>query len=281
MRRAEISAKLDQIIDFAGVGDYINAPVKWYSSGMYVRLGFAIAAHLDPHILLVDEALAVGDEAFQRKCYERITALRASGKTIVFISHDLYTVERLCARAILMRNGRVALDGDARSVVSAYRRAVASGSTQADSAADARTLTITGVTALARRGRTIATGQPLTVRVSYVASEPVDDVVVELWYCTHGGSILQCEQTTALDSEPLDMPVGRGDVEFHSEALGLQPGSYTLLARVRRSDGEVVHVFDAAAPLVVEPGTQTRGGFFMPYTWQVTARSASAQSGAA
>ncbi len=124
MRRAEIVAKLDQIIEFAGVGDFIDAPVKWYSSGMYVRLGFAIAAHLDPQILLVDEALAVGDREFQEKCYRRIAAMRESGTTLVFISHDLWSVERLCDRVLLMQNGRVTLDGDAPAVVRAYRRLV-------------------------------------------------------------------------------------------------------------------------------------------------------------
>ncbi|HXD72530.1 MAG TPA: glycosyltransferase, partial [Vicinamibacterales bacterium] len=135
MRRAEIVAKLDQIIDFAGVGDFIDAPVKWYSSGMYVRLGFAIAAHLDPQILLVDEALAVGDEAFQAKCYDRIAALRTAGKTIIFISHDLQSVERVCNRALIMRDGRVAFDGTAAAAVSAYRRQVASETADVDSAA--------------------------------------------------------------------------------------------------------------------------------------------------
>jgi lipopolysaccharide transport system ATP-binding protein len=125
MRRAEIISKLDQIIAFADIGDFIDAPVKWYSSGMYVRLGFAIAAHLDPQILLVDEALAVGDEEFQGKCYERITSLRQSGKTTIFISHDLHAVERLCDRALLMQHGRIALDGPAPDVISAYRRGVA------------------------------------------------------------------------------------------------------------------------------------------------------------
>ena len=282
MRRAEISAKLDQIIDFAGVGDFINAPVKWYSSGMYVRLGFAIAAHLDPQILLVDEALAVGDEAFQRKCYERIMGLRSAGKTIVFISHDLYTVERLCERAILMRNGRIALDGDAPSVVSAYRRAVASGSAHAEPGPASRAIAITSVNAAGRRGaKSICTGQPLNVRVSYAATEPVDDLVFELWYCTHGGNVLHCEQTTSLSNDALDLPAGAGDVEFQCEAIGLQPGTYTLLARVRARDGDVLHVFDAGAPLVVEAGAQTRGSFFMPYTWRTARRVMTAKSGAA
>src|SRR4051812_44744451 len=118
MRRAEIVAKLDRIIEFADIGDFIDAPVKWYSSGMYVRLGFAIAAHLDPQILLVDEALAVGDEAFQRKCHDRIATLLSAGTTIIFISHDLLSVERLCDRALLMQHGRIALDGPPAEVVS-------------------------------------------------------------------------------------------------------------------------------------------------------------------
>jgi|SRR6185436_1998065 len=124
MRRAEIRARLADIIAFADIGDFIDAPVKWFSSGMYVRLGFAIAAHLDPQILLIDEALAVGDAEFQQKCYERIGSLRAAGTTIVFISHDLCSVERLCERALMMQHGRVAADGPAAEVVATYRQLV-------------------------------------------------------------------------------------------------------------------------------------------------------------
>ncbi len=98
MRRREIAAKLERIIDFAGVRDFIDTPVKHYSSGMYVRLGFSIAAHLEPDILLLDEVLAVGDAAFQVKCLDRVNELHRQGRTIVFISHDLGAVERMCGR---------------------------------------------------------------------------------------------------------------------------------------------------------------------------------------
>jgi lipopolysaccharide transport system ATP-binding protein len=128
MRRAEIRARLSDIIEFAGVGGFIDAPVKWFSSGMYVRLGFAIAAHLDPQILLVDEALAVGDAEFQQKCYARIDALRGAGATIVLISHDLCGIERLCDRVLLMQQGRVTADGPAAEVVTTYRHFTASAS---------------------------------------------------------------------------------------------------------------------------------------------------------
>ena len=124
MRRREIATKLDSIVEFAGVRQFIDTPVKRYSSGMYVRLGFAIAAHLDPDILLLDEVLAVGDAAFQAKCIKRIKELEELGTTIVFISHDLGAVEKLCDRVILMQNGRVAGEGVPRDVIKQYHEAV-------------------------------------------------------------------------------------------------------------------------------------------------------------
>src|SRR6266446_2933526 len=122
MRRREISEKIDSIFDFAGVRQFIDTPVKRYSSGMYVRLGFSIAAHLDPDILLLDEVLAVGDAAFQAKCLKCIAEFRKNGRTVVFISHDLAAVYRLCDRALLLSHGQVLMDGPARSVVDEYQR---------------------------------------------------------------------------------------------------------------------------------------------------------------
>ncbi len=278
MRRAEIVAKLDQIIAFAGIGDFIDAPVKWYSSGMYVRIGFAIAAHLDPQILLVDEALAVGDEAFQRKCYERISALREAGKTILFISHDLVSVERLCDRVILLQGGRIALDGDPAHVVSAYRREVAGSIAGVDAADPGRGVSVTRVAFTGRRGAAdIRTGHPLTARISYTASQPIPDVVLQVWYGTHGGSVVHCEQTTA-SGAPLDLCEGSGTIEFHCDALGLRPGAYTVAVRVLGRDGVPLHVFPAGAALLVEPGVETRGQFFMPYTWRASGPDAAGRT---
>src|SRR4029079_18393562 len=123
MRRREIATKLERIIDFAGVRDFIDTPVKHFSSGMYLRLGFSIAAHLEPDILLLDEVLAVGDAAFQAKCLDRINELHRHGRTIVFISHDLGAVERLCGRVILLKQGQVMTMGTAAEVIAAYQEA--------------------------------------------------------------------------------------------------------------------------------------------------------------
>jgi ABC-type polysaccharide/polyol phosphate transport system ATPase subunit len=132
MRRLEIAAKLEAIVAFAGIGSFLDTPVKWYSSGMYVRLGFAVAAHLDAEILLVDEVLAVGDEAFQARCLARVEELRRRGATIVLISHDLAAVERVCERVLLIERGRVALEGEPRSVVRSYRERLIAAAAAAD-----------------------------------------------------------------------------------------------------------------------------------------------------
>ncbi len=120
MRRAEISRKFDEIVDFAGVERFIDTPVKRYSSGMYVRLAFAVAAHLDPEILLVDEVLAVGDAAFQRKCLGRMGEIAHEGRTVIFVSHNMFSLRNLCSRGILLEGGRLTMDGDMQEVITHY-----------------------------------------------------------------------------------------------------------------------------------------------------------------
>ncbi len=126
MRRHEILQKFDQIVDFAEIETFLDTPVKRYSSGMYVRLAFAVAAHLEPEILIVDEVLAVGDLSFQRKCMGRMREVGRSGTTILFVSHNMAAIEALCTRGILLDHGRVALDGGVRELVQEYHRRVLS-----------------------------------------------------------------------------------------------------------------------------------------------------------
>src|SRR5205085_7139128 len=125
MRRRRITEKLDSIVEFAGVRQFLDTPVKRFSSGMYVRLGFSIAAHLDPDILLLDEVLAVGDAAFQEKCLKRIGEMKEAGTTIVFISHDLGAVVRLCDRVILLQRGEIVANGEPHEIVAQYQTVAA------------------------------------------------------------------------------------------------------------------------------------------------------------
>lgn len=125
MTRREIKAKFDEIVDFAGIERFLDTPVKRYSSGMYVRLAFAVAAHLEPEILVVDEVLAVGDAAFQKKCLGKMREVSQGGRTVLFVSHNVQAVQTLCTRAICLNRGRLICDGSVREVLEAYLATIA------------------------------------------------------------------------------------------------------------------------------------------------------------
>ena len=282
MRRAEISAKLDQIIEFAGIGEFIDTPTKWYSSGMYVRLGFAVSAHVDPDILLVDEVLAVGDEAFQERCFERIHALRQAGTTIVLISHDLAAVERLCQRALLLQAGSVVKDATPAEITRAHRQwaAARTAPRRRTPAAHPRS-SLPAERAATNAGVPSASGGPairLTVTLTFDASTRIEDVVFEVGFTTQGGSVLRCVQTTALDGS-IELPPGRGEVEFACSEIGLQPGVYNLVATAARMDGTVLASHTLPLRLVVEHGKMVRGYFYMPHRWVLRSADA-AEAGA-
>lgn len=121
MTRAEIGERFDSIVEFSEIGQFIDTEVKFYSSGMYLRLAFSVAVHTDPEVFLIDEILAVGDEPFQKKCLAKIAELSARGKTLVVVSHDLDLVSKICARGILLEHGKVMMDGPIREVVAKLR----------------------------------------------------------------------------------------------------------------------------------------------------------------
>src|SRR5205823_6842317 len=120
MKRAEIARRFDEMVDFAGVERFIDTPVKRYSSGMYLRLAFAVAAHLEPEILLVDEVLAVGDAAFQKKCLGRMSEVAREGRTVLFVSHNLPSIEKLCQKVVVIDGGRLIMEGDPVTCIAAY-----------------------------------------------------------------------------------------------------------------------------------------------------------------
>ena len=277
MRRREILEKFDRIVEFAGVGPFIDTPVKWYSSGMYVRLGFAIAAHLDPDILLVDEVLAVGDAAFQLQCHERLNELRRGGTTMMFISHDLSSIEKLCDRVVLMKQGRLVASGAPHEVVTEYQRM----SVRADVAGLADVATTSGepaarVDAISFHDLTGAevlsanTGGALVARVAYDASAPVADAVVEVFYYSRDGRTLHCQHSTAVNGGPLTLAAGRGALEFVTPELGLQPGIYSVGATIRdRHGADTIDWFYGRTLLYVEPGKSVRGYFYAPHEWRL------------
>ena len=276
MRRREIAAKLDQIVDFAGIKQFIDVPVKRYSSGMYVRLGFSIAAHLDPDVLLLDEVLAVGDAAFQAKCLQRITDLKHSGKTIVFVSHDLGAVERLCDRVLLLQRGQVIASGPPREIIAEYQR-IASNFTSSAPPPERATIntkrveirSVTFRDPLGNQTPAFKTGGPLSVSVGYLAHEAVEDAVFELFFYS-GDDQLHCQLTTESSDRRIDVEPGQGVLEFSCAELGLQPGIYHVDATVvQREPLEGIEWQYHCAMVRVDPGRIVRGNFYMPHEWSI------------
>jgi ABC-type polysaccharide/polyol phosphate transport system ATPase subunit len=275
MRRREIAAKLDRIIEFSGVAAFIDTPVKWYSSGMYVRLGFAIAAHVDADVLLVDEVLAVGDAEFQAKCLGRIDELRRQGTTMVFISHDLTSIERVSDRALLLQRGQLIASGAPADVTAEYHRRVASGAADARQAetpvGPSAGVELTGLEFGGQGGAVFRTGERLTTRLRYRALEPLEDIAFEVTYYSPDGQVIVARCSTADSGPRLDVPAGTGAVEFEHPVLNLQPGAYYVGAIVKKRGLPYnLHWWDGGTMLYVEGSRSQPGLLFQAHEWRLT-----------
>lgn len=276
MRHREIAEKLDSIVEFAGIRQFIDTPVKRYSSGMYVRLGFSIAAHLDPDILLLDEVLAVGDAAFQAKCLQRIGELQKAGTTIVFISHDLAAVERVCDRVLLMQRGEVVADGAPSQTIAEYQRSastfVSSTSLESQSSPQRKKVELVSVGLGDSEGgetSTFFTGEPLTVRLEYFAHESLKEVAFGIYFHSLDGAD-QCQFTTKLNGELIDIEQGSGVVEFSCAELGLQPGSYYAdIAVEQYGEADLIDAKYHCASFRVDAGKIVWGSFYAPHQWRL------------
>jgi ABC-type polysaccharide/polyol phosphate transport system ATPase subunit len=276
MRRREIAAKIERIVEFAGVQSFIDTPVKWYSSGMYVRLGFAVAAHMEPDILLVDEVLAVGDAEFQVKCLQRIQELKNQGTTSLFISHDLTAVERLCDRAVLLDAGTIAAAGLPRDVVASYHRRLAlwdppSGETSIDSPNSGVALTnLTLRSPDEPQAVSFRTAAALTVSVGYAVARPLANVEFELRYYSADGKTRLASPRTGEFREALHLKPPGGVLEFTCAALPLKTGSYSVGAVVRDlATSRILAWWDGETKLYVQTGPATDGQFYFPHSWRI------------
>jgi len=171
MKRSETKRKYDEIVDFAGVEKFIDTPVKRYSSGMYVRLAFAVAAHLEPEILLVDEVLAVGDLAFQKKCLGKMEDVSKQGRTIIFVSHNMSAVSSLCQKGILLDSGKIVEIGDMQDVITTYRKKIFDKREVSEiTTSPFDDFEITKITVLDSKGKPaeqVASGENISIRFAY------------------------------------------------------------------------------------------------------------------
>jgi lipopolysaccharide transport system ATP-binding protein len=250
MTKSEVRRKFDAIVDFSECGEFIDTPVKRYSSGMYVRLAFAVAAHLEPEILIVDEVLAVGDAQFQKKCLGKMGEASRGGRTVLFVSHNMVAVQSLCQRAVLLQDGQKAMEGPAASVVTAYLR-------------DAH-----------RRDEPTEWSSPDNapgnefVRIKQVAVSPVhrrdDDLIgmdspvridTDFWILKPGQQLhltyhlLSDEGIVVLTTgcQPSRRPPGLYRAAFTSPANLLNSGGYSLRLLLVHNENRVVHMHDGIA----------------------------------
>jgi lipopolysaccharide transport system ATP-binding protein len=270
MRRREIGARFQAIADFAEVHDFLDTPVKHYSSGMRMRLAFAVAAHLASEILIIDEVLAVGDAAFQRRCLGKMDEVARGGRTVLFVSHNMNAVTSLCTRAVWLRGGRVATDGEPRQVVADYLATQQERATRLRAGVGRFELrdaprngalargTASAIASLQlRNGRGLPTdvaecGAPLELEISYGHAEPLTRPTFGLLISQPGLAPIAFLQT-ALQHGPIDKLPPQGTVVCRIGRLPLAPGRYQLSVGISTL-GEQLDFVERCIELEVQPG---------------------------
>jgi ABC-2 type transport system ATP-binding protein/lipopolysaccharide transport system ATP-binding protein len=279
MTRRQIDAAMPRIIEFSGIEEFIDSPVKVYSSGMFVRLGFSIAVTLDPEILIVDEIIAVGDEEFQRKCFDHLFELRKRGTTIILVSHALGLVKELCDRAIWLDHGVVRELGPARDVVDAYMASVNARELDAQApvggapvdvdevrpgSGEVRVTRMEFLDAGGRAAQILISGEPCVFRIHYRASEPVARASFAIGF-KHESGVLVAGPTS--NATPWALDAGTGYVDFTVSALPLGHATYRLSVAVA-DHGHSFDRADEAFELRVRAGADEDPGLTqMPGTW--------------
>jgi ABC-type polysaccharide/polyol phosphate transport system ATPase subunit len=277
LKRAQIRGLMDEIVAFAELERFIDLPVRTYSSGMYMRLGFAVAAHIQADVLLLDEVFAVGDEEFQRKCFGKIYEFKQRGGTIVFVSHDAASVERLCERAVLLRDGHVELDGSTQEAIARYHKLLADERDPEESAAGLREygsgeVRIIEARLLGPEGEErlqLAAGEPLSVELRIAARETVSAPVVSLELRDEAGLLLASarQDTAGLGWE--EAP-GERVLRFAVERPPLADGRFRLRFELGdRTGRHLYHWLDDAVRFVVYPGEPVRGPVLLSGSWSL------------
>jgi len=238
MSRAEIQRKMDAIVEFSGIPDFIDTPVKRYSSGMYARLGFAIAAHVEPEILLVDEVLSVGDYMFQARCIQKMNEVLKNGTTVIFVSHNMESVLSLCGRAILLVNGEVAREGSPTEVIAEYCK---TGGAWVPKMADRKKACIKGVTfeGVEPDGKAVAPGSHLKCNVTIGCLE--DCRLSPGLFLTQFGSFVFDTTYGRMNGNPIPLSAGDEVVLSWSIDLNLPNGSYDLGVHLEDVDTGLYH----------------------------------------
>jgi lipopolysaccharide transport system ATP-binding protein len=286
MTKREVDTSIEQIIRFADIDGFLDTPIKRYSSGMRMRLGFSVAAHLSPDVLFVDEVLAVGDVGFQKKCLGAMRELGSGGRTVLFVSHNLAAVENLCKRAIWISNGKIQMDGDSREVIKSYLRDTSlSGQSALDlTAVKTRSGTgdvrFTGLKLYGPDGEeclSVHSGDALSITMSYESYRHIPHLNFGIRLFSNLGTKLTDLHTWGSGFDIPMTPTGPGEISIDIDFLNLMPGTYYLGIWAASNGGEWHDVLDHVMTLEVEPsdyfgtgrGIESRFGLmFFPCCWR-------------
>ncbi len=234
MTKREINSKMDQIIEFSGIEEFIDTPVKRYSSGMFARLGFSVAAHVDPDVLIVDEVLSVGDYVFQQKCMDRMRIILERGTTVLFVSHNVKAVTELCARSLLLRHGKMAMLGPTDEVVRNYM----SESRTQGAVATKKSVYISQVRVRGSSGEqsTFESGDTAYLDVEVIARQPMEKLAVVIWITDDKEYILFDTSTERLGYEPFSLQAGESYHCTFELTLNIAHGTFNVCVAVHRYD---------------------------------------------
>ncbi len=287
MKRREVESKLDQIIEFAGVARFIDTPIKRYSSGMRLRLGFAVAAHLDPDVLIVDEVLAVGDAGFQKKCLSVMEDLRKGGRTVLFVSHNMAAVENLCSRGIWIDSGRVRQDGATHEVIQSYLASFAETQESASDLTGVQTrhgngdIRYTGAAFLTLDGQpqlVTRSGDSIRLRFYYHAKKPIPYPSFGFRLTTEMGTLVTDTSTWHHSLDIPEIAPGDGYLDLEIDYLNLLPGRYDFSLWITGLAHIVYDGVEHCAKLEVELANVYRSGkqidarsgiVFFPQKWNL------------
>jgi lipopolysaccharide transport system ATP-binding protein len=283
MKKHEIAKKFDEIVEFSGVARYIDTPVKRYSSGMYVRLAFAVAAHLEPDILVIDEVLAVGDQEFQDKCLGKMKDVAGQGRTVLFVSHNILPIKAICKRGLLMKNGTLIADGKIDSVISEYLKAEGFDFNEVLDPEKASINTGDGhikkikVLTTKNSGTDIFYKEPIRLELDFELYKPIEDFISDIRILSKEGAVVGyvMPKFDLVKQENLSPGKYSQVIEVENE---LQPDVYFLSVGIHYGKGETIHYFEKVVQIRIltvgldkidYPVTWYEGNFRPKAKWRI------------
>jgi lipopolysaccharide transport system ATP-binding protein len=277
LSRREIQRRLDEIIAFSELERFIDTPVKRYSSGMYVRLGFAVAAHVEPDVLLIDEVLAVGDASFRQKSLKRMEVIRKKGTTIVFVSHNMHLIKRLCRNALLLSQGKILAEGSPQDVIRAYEKQsltdeVAESHSDTYSSAILNEAVVCNVQKV--ECQEFAHGDLIRLNIRYTTPQPIPSVILRARLINDEGMVVAMVTNHHQDHAHLYTLVGSGFISLTFPSVEVISGHYHFEVRLLDStDSEVLAMINSASFYVTSPGfgyEVDRGVYRPRVEWSLT-----------